>query len=444
MRLSFPDNMTTPLLTSRGLTLLPVDCFAPISTQQGSVWLDSSLSRGDVGQISLMAGNPVGEIVLHLGRGKITYASEERSSDLDGVLHELDSIRLSPRLWAIGFISYEATLRNLGVTPLRSATLPDLHFCIYDKVLEYDHVLDRYSDPELVSSWSHPDSESGRHKAVSPEISATLHPAISRSDYLAKVARIKHHIHEGDIYQANFTTRFECHSPLDPFATYLRLRSLNPSWYGAYLNFGEYQVLSSSPERMFRWHDGRIISSPIKGTIALGRNRDETARNLDILMHSAKDRAELLMIVDLVRNDLGKIAEIGSVQVDSLCRPEIHSSLIHLVADISARTVPECTLADVVNALLPGGSVTGVPKKRAVQLLQDFETVPRSVYTGYIGYVGSGTADFNIAIRTMTHQDGRYLIHAGGGIVADSDPSAEYEEMLLKAHNLFRSLGINS
>jgi para-aminobenzoate synthetase component 1 len=269
-----------------------------------------------------------------------------------------------------------------------------------------------------------------------------LQETLPRDEYLHRVSRIKHHIHEGDIYQANLTSRFDCSSPLGPFSAYLRLRRLNPCWYGAYLNFGDYQVLSSSPERMFRWEADRIVSSPIKGTIALGGDAAETEHNLQTLLHSAKDRAELLMIVDLVRNDLGRIAQIGSVAVDNLCRPEIHSSLIHLVADVSARPDLDCGLPEIVHSLLPGGSITGAPKKRAVEILQQLETTPRSVYTGCIGHVGGGIADFNIAIRTMVHQNDAYRIHAGGGIVADSDPAAEYDEMRLKAHNLFRALGI--
>jgi anthranilate/para-aminobenzoate synthase component I len=147
------------------------------------------------------------------------------------------------------------------------------------------------------------------------------------------------------------------------------------------------------------------------------------------------------MIVDLVRNDLGRIATTGSVTVDSLYRPEIFSSLIHLVADISAQVRDDCSIEDVLAAMLPGGSITGAPKRRAVEIINDLEVSERSVYTGSIGYVGHGRAEFNIAIRTMIHHGDQYQIHAGGGIVADSDPKAEYQEMLLKAHNLFKAVG---
>ena len=392
-----------------------------------------------------MATEPVGELQLSQGRAEIINAGgNSHPCTANELLAELESIRRSQNRWAIGFISYEGSLPWLGLEPSRKSELPDIHFYIYDRVVTYDNLSGTFSDPDLVSNWLE-DAESPAPSWERRKVrKSILTPLLSREEYLERVRQIKHHIHEGDIYQANLTCRYDVSSGLDPFPAYLRLRRFNPSCYGAYLNFGGYQILSSSPERMFLWEDDRIASSPIKGTIARGHNEEETDRNLNQLLHSDKDRAELVMIVDLVRNDLGKIGQIGSVTVENLYRAEIHSSLIHLVADISARTGPDCTLSDVFRALLPGGSVTGCPKKRAVEILQQIEVAPRSVYTGCIGYVGPGRADFNIAIRTMIHENGSYRIHAGGGIVADSIPETEYEEMLLKAHNLFRTLGVDA
>lgn len=437
--------MAHPLVTSAGLTLLPVDCFSPIAGRRGSVWLDSSLTRGAWGRHSIMATQPVGELRLSEGKGEITDgAGNADPAGADDLLRELESIRRSQNRWAIGFISYEAALPWLRLVPSGKTELPDIHFLIYDRVVTYDNLTGTFSDPELASSWLETDEIPGS-PWESPKVQKTvLTPLLSRARYLERVNQIKHHIREGDIYQANLTCRYDVTSGLDPFLAFLRLRRFNPSCYGAYLNFGEYQILSSSPERMFLWEDDRIASSPIKGTIARGHDEEATERNLQALLHSEKDRAELVMIVDLVRNDLGKVARTGSVTVESLYRAEIHSSLIHLVADVSARTRPDCTLGDVLRALFPGGSVTGCPKKRAVELLQQLEVAPRSVYTGCIGYVGFGRSDFNIAIRTMIHRNGSYRIHAGGGIVADSDPESEYEEMLLKAHNLFRTLEVEA
>ncbi len=147
------------------------------------------------------------------------------------------------------------------------------------------------------------------------------------------------------------------------------------------------------------------------------------------------------MIVDLERNDLGKLARSGTVRVDDLFEPLCYSSVFHLAANVSATLKPDVSISEIIAALLPGGSISGAPKKRAVEIIRQFETVPRLVYTGCIGYIDHKTADFNIAIRTMLHHDGCYHVHAGGGIVADSDPEEEYQEMLLKARNLFRALG---
>ena len=376
------------------------------------------------------------------GKGKIaTLDGPSRVCNREEIIDELERIRQAGNRWAIGYVSYEAALPWLPLKESTDSNRPEIHFFIYDRIVEYDNLTGAFSDPDLAIQFMETSYDAGHHKQMMKTPEAMLSPMLSRDEYLAKIDRVKWHIREGDIYQANFTCRFDGHCRLDPFVAYLRLRRLNPSFYGAYLDFGDYQILSSSPERMFHWRDDRITSSPIKGTIAHGQTLAETERNLHHLLHSEKDRAELLMIVDLVRNDLGRFASTGSVIVENLYRSELLSSMIHLVADISARTKAGCALGDVFKSILPGGSVTGAPKRRAVEILRELEATPRWVYTGAIGYVGAGRADFNIAIRTMIHESGCYHIHAGGGIVADSQPEAEYEEMLLKAHNLFASIG---
>jgi para-aminobenzoate synthetase component 1 len=321
--------------------------------------------------------------------------------------------------------------------------MPEVRFLFYDSVVRLDH----FSGAISVSNPRRDDytdlfNDCSSECSGGPENPAII-STLPRTEYLARVAKIKRHIYEGDVYQVNFTNRFDIHSRSDPFLIYRRLRRLNPSPYGAFLNFGAYQILSSSPERMFKQEGNRITTSPIKGTVSRGESPLEQRRNLRRLLNSEKDRAELLMIVDLERNDLGKLAQTGSVKVDSVYRPEIYSSLIHLVSDISARLRPGMGLSAVFKALLPGGSVTGAPKKRAVEIISRLESTPRSVYTGCIGYVDGDRADFNIAIRTMLHHGNIYHVYAGGGIVADSDPEAEYQEMLLKVGNLLQALGVD-
>lgn len=392
----------------------------------------------------MLAHHPV--LTMGYSSGQLTtetkHGRREVSCSPMEALRLIDTLVNEDELIAVGYISYEGSLEMQEIEAAYSLPCPTLEFRLYESVFEYDHA------QQMIRQIGHPSElldsarEESRTPPKSPASGPTISSALKRSEYLRAVARIKEHIHEGDIYQANFTTRFDVQSLESPFEVYLRLRSLSPSPYAAFLDCGAMQILSSSPERMLLRVGDRITTSPIKGTIAAGESEIENEANRRSLIASEKDRAELLMIVDLERNDLGRIAEVGSVTVDSLFRTEQYRSLIHLVSDISATVGSEPSIADVLQALLPGGSITGAPKLRAIEILQQLEPVPRGIYTGCIGYIMSGRADFNIAIRTMVHQNGIYQIHAGGGIVADSSPEAEYEEMLLKATNMFRAVGL--
>jgi para-aminobenzoate synthetase component 1 len=321
--------------------------------------------------------------------------------------------------------------------------MPQLRFLCFDSVLEFDHrsntCLLTYPDKDPFDTPPEKRTATPTNATASPK----FHAVVSRELYSAKVSRIKEHIREGDIYQANYTCRFDLERADDPFDVYARLRTITPAPYAAYLNFGDMQILSSSPERMLLRDGSRVSTSPIKGTIGAGESQLERDENRMRLLNSEKDRAELLMIVDLERNDLGKIAQTGTVRVDSLFHAEEYRSLFHLVSDISAEIDPSLSTAKVLQALLPGGSITGAPKRRAIEILSQLETTPRGIYTGCIGYLQPGRADFNIAIRTIIHQNQTYHVHAGGGIVADSQPEAEYEEMRLKALNMFRAIGLS-
>ncbi|MDF1546060.1 MAG: anthranilate synthase component I family protein [bacterium] len=404
--------------------------------QPGSIWLDSSLTLGDKGRNSYLLHKPVLDIGIGGGLSLNDCAPEQIScSSIDDLLTHLDKQWSDPSLFSAGYFGYESTLPLLGLRSTVAVTsdldrLPQARFLFYDResLLELDP--NDFSPSTMI------------HRPTSPKC-AELVAGPERIDYEAKVKAIKEHIHEGDIYQANYTSRYVATGESDPLTTYLRLRQLNPAPYSAYLNFGDYQILSSSPERMFRRAGQRVVTSPIKGTIARGSNPTETARNLERLLNSDKDRAELLMIIDLARNDLGRVARTGTVNINQLFKSELYSSVIHLFSDITANIDPDLPTSELVRALLPGGSITGAPKRRAVEILLQYESRRRNVYTGCIGYVHGGEAEFNIGIRTILHRRGEYHIHAGGGIVADSSPSAEYDEMRLKAANLLRAVGLN-
>ncbi len=417
--------------------------FGKLAAKKGAVWLDSSLRIGDKGRASFVAFDPVIEVTVY--ENSIEIKSEHKVEKIQATI---DPLKLLNDLWetenlfSVGHFSYESTLQFLGLKLNRQNRLPLIHFYFYDTHLKFDHFANSYeligNKPEQYSDILF-DSDTPEHR-LTVDV-ASCRPTVSKKDYLRSVRRIKEHIKEGDIYQANFTCGFDVESEASAFDIFKRLRRFNPAPYSAYLNFGNYQILSSSPERMFKKDGLEITSCPIKGTIDSGRDDFERQENRRILLNSVKDKAELLMIVDLVRNDLGKVAETGTVRVDNLFEPEDYSSLIHLVTDISAKLRDDLSLADIIKAILPGGSITGAPKKRAVEIIQEIETTPRGVYTGCIGYVDGEKAEFNIAIRTMTHRDGVYRLNSGGGIVSGSTPEDEYDEMLLKAKNLLKALG---
>lgn len=399
----------------------------------------------DRGNRSIIARNPAIEIVWSNG----VMTQLEKSGKLSRTMSALQCVELVERtvnqtgMTAIGFITYEAAMEMIGLRGASPLPSGDIRFFCYETVLDFDHLTQTYSSGQESVDPFQKSPRKNETAQASHDREPRINAAISREEYLAKVRRINEHIHEGDIYQANFTSRFEVQTNERPFDVYLRLRQITPSPYAAYLNFGDMQILSSSPERMLHREGSHLTTSPIKGTIVAGETAAEIEANRKRLLDSSKDRAELLMIVDLERNDLGKVARIGSVRVDSLFRTELYRSLIHLVSDISAEKDDETSTSSILQALLPGGSITGAPKLRAIEILQQLETTPRGIYTGCIGYMQPGRADFNIAIRTIVHQNGTYHVHAGGGIVADSSPEAEYEEMLLKASNMFRALGLS-
>jgi len=259
-----------------------------------------------------------------------------------------------------------------------------------------------------------------------------------RAKYRRDIQNILSHIREGDIYQANYTVEWRVRSNRSPWDVYRSLRKSNPGQFAAFINLGDSVILSASPERFFARRGDELTTNPIKGTVAAVEGAGEAA--VLARLATAKNRAELLMIVDLLRNDLGKIAEIGSVEVLQPGRIERYRGLAHLVATITARTNPQVTTADLIQALFPCGSITGAPKRRAMEILAKLEGRSRGVYTGAIGYVRGGDCEFNVAIRTITYSNSVYTVQAGGGIIADSNPDDEYEEACLKARNLLAAI----
>jgi para-aminobenzoate synthetase component 1 len=249
------------------------------------------------------------------------------------------------------------------------------------------------------------------------------------------------YVHAGDCFQVNLSQRLLAPLHEHPLELYGRLRKVNPAPFAGYLDLGDQAVISASPERFLRLHEGKVVTRPIKGTRPRGSTPEEDARIARELQDSPKDRAENVMIVDLLRNDLGRVCRFGSVRVESLCRLESYPTVHHLVSEVVGTLLPGRGPMDLLRAAFPGGSITGAPKVRAMEIIAELEPTVRGPYCGSLGYIGlDGTMDTSILIRTFTAAGGWVQFPVGGGIVADSDPDAEYQETLTKAAGLLRAL----
>ncbi len=364
---------------------------------------------------------------------------------------------------AVGFLGYElgGTLETLPSRHGRRDRIPDLSFGVYDVVLAFDDVARR----SWLLSTGHPETDPARqrHRAAAraDEVAALLRPRppgplpaipavrwrpdLTRPEYEARVRRVLEYIHAGDIFQANFTAAVRAQRPaaLRDDEIYRRLRAASPAPFGALLRCRGVSLASASPERFLRLDaDGRIEARPIKGTRPRAEDAATDAALRAELAESPKDHAENLMIVDLLRNDLGRVAVMGSVSVPVLHEVESFASAHHLVSVIEARLRPGLEAVDLLRASFPGGSVTGAPKIRAMQIIDELEASRRGPYCGAIAWIGfDGAMDSSIVIRTLVLTADTMTAQAGGGIVADSDPAAEYEEMRVKLRPLVASLG---
>ena len=271
-------------------------------------------------------------------------------------------------------------------------------------------------------------------KYYSKNISAIkLHPNITKRSYLKKVSRTKEYIHNGDIYQANFSQRFEADLPVEPMDLYYILREKNAAPFSAFLKFPDFIIGSSSPERFLFLKGETIETRPIKGTRPRGKDAAGDYKNMHELEGSIKDRAELNMIVDLERNDMGKICYYGTVKVSEHAVIEKFARVFHSVSTVTGKVKKAVDISDIIKAAFPGGSITGAPKIRAMEIIDELEPAARGVYTGSIGYMGiDSTIDLNIVIRTFVIKGNKFYYNVGGGIVEDSVPEDEYEETLDK------------
>jgi para-aminobenzoate synthetase component 1 len=263
----------------------------------------------------------------------------------------------------------------------------------------------------------------------------------NRRGYLHVVRRAIDYVHAGDCFQVNLSQRLLCPATVPPMELYGRLRERNPAPFAGYFDLGEFVIASASPERFLRVENGAVETRPIKGTRPRGATPEEDRRQADELLRSAKDRAENVMIIDLLRNDLGRVCAYGSVRVEAVCRLETYPTVHHLVSEVRGQLRPELGPVELLRAAFPGGSVTGAPKVRAMEIIAELEPTARGPYCGSLGYIGfDSTMDTNLLIRTFTIGKGWIQFPVGGGIVADSTPEEEYAETLHKAEGLLRAL----
>jgi len=354
---------------------------------------------------------------------------------------------------AIGYFSYDLA-RRLGRLPALAADddrMPEMAVGLYDWAVVVDHLEHRTwligqgRDPETDWKWDRLvkrfSSATVERARVPFRITAPLASNLSHEAYAAAFRRVHDYIHAGDCYQINLAQRFAAPAAGDPWLAYQALRIINPAPYSAFLNTPHGTVMSSSPERFLRLARGQVETRPIKGTRPRAGHPRRDAELAEALRSSAKDRAENVMIVDLLRNDLSKNCELGSVKVPRLFEVESFATVHHLVSTVTGRLRQGRDALDLLRGCFPGGSITGAPKLRAMQIIEELEPHRRGVYCGAIGYLGyDGNMDTNIAIRTLVYSGGVIRFWVGGGIVADSRLEDEYQETFDKAAAMLRLL----
>jgi len=430
--------------------------FSQLADGTWPVLLDSCRHRVPYGRYDIMAVNPMvrvtatgDEITIERGHGAGAEREVRQGDPLSVLKSLLDAYPpvasdLPFAGGAIGYFSYDLGRGIEGIADAGNARVdvPDLAIGIYDWAIVQDHDARRAwlvragydSAPEGLPSDELPATVTPAAFGPRFQVRSAVEREIDFPTYRAAIERILRYIRDGDCYQVNFTQQFFAPASGDPWDGFLRLRALNPAPYAAYLGYPFGAVLSSSPEQFLKVTGGAVSTRPIKGTRARSGDAAEDRWLAERLIASEKDRAENVMIVDLLRNDLGKNCAVGSVAVPKLFALESFATVHHLVSSVVGQLAPDRHVLDLLRGAFPGGSITGAPKRRAMEIIEELEPSRRSVYCGAIGYVSfSGDMDTNIAIRTMLYSGGMLRCWAGGGIVIDSSPEDEYQESLDKA-----------
>ena len=448
-------------------------CFEALAPRPYSFWLDSGMDKQKLGRWSFMGSDPF--LVMRSRDDEITIiregAEEKRRGNPFDTLGELmEEYKMESRELpapftggAVGYFSYDLChfIERLPAKAIDDLQLPECYLAFYDAIVAFDH---KDNKTYLIST-GFPEREEGKRRTrakarlnalrnlilLSPPPTAKelnrggtkLKANFSHEGYLEAVAKAREYIGAGDIFQVNLSQRFEVDMKIKPYDLYKRLRQINPAPFASYLSFEGISIAGTSPERYLKLKGDMVETRPIKGTKPRGKTPEEDKALAADLLASKKDRAENIMIVDLERNDLGRVCRYGTVKVAELAILETYPTVYHLTSTVTGRLREGINRIDLLKASFPGGSITGAPKVRAMEIIDELEPTRRSVYTGSIGYLGfSGEMDLNIVIRTFIIKDRRAYFQVGGAVVYDSEPEAEYVETLDKGKALMQALGL--
>ena len=443
--------------TIKGDHLTPVAIFLRLQGPK-KVMLESD-SRGKKARYSIVGIDPVDELIYQDGQ----FSCHSYQKFIDDPLAELEKVviketELAEKLpfqgGAIGYVAYDVAgcYEDIGIIPEDELQIPDMHFYLYDLFVIYDHQTelvhfvhtDIYQEISEVNMKQRIDTliadlqrVNPKESIVSKSFSLQYASNTSQKEFETTVKRAKELITEGDLFQVVPSQRLRAEFLFDPFEYYRHLRSSNPAAYMYYMDFGEYQVIGSSPESLVSVKDGMVTTNPIAGTRPRCDDPVEDDRLAQELLADPKERAEHMMLIDLGRNDIGKVSQVGTIQVPLKMVVEKYRYVMHIVSLVTGRLKSSLTIMDALRATLPAGTVSGAPKIRAMQRIYEFEKVKRSVYAGGVGYVScNGEGDFAIGIRTVLIKNQKAYVQAGAGIVSDSNPTNEYHETLQKAKAL--------
>ncbi len=468
-------------LTGDGLT--PVSAFRRIERSAPSFLFESVIGGEKVGRFSFLGTEPflrfeargpeVSVIPAHAPDATRRFTSADPFRDLQELIERYRAVHLSglPRFTggAVGFAAYDAVryTEHLPNTPPDDRGLPDLSFAFYDRMVLFDHIRKTI----LVVAHAHADATADRRSAydracarIDELVARLAEPAadlslndidtegpirlvpesnFTRAEYEAVVRHCQEYIKAGDIFQVVPSQRFQVETSAEPFNIYRVLRVVNPSPFLFYLPFGDFCLIGSSPEILVRVEDGLVTIRPLAGTRRRGKDEAEDRALETDLLADPKERAEHIMLVDLGRNDVGRVAEFATVQLSDVMKVERYSHVMHITSNVTGRLSAGKTAFDALRAGLPAGTVSGAPKVRAMQIIDEVEPNKRGPYAGAVGYIDfTGNMDTCIALRTLVLQGRTAYVQAGGGVVFDSVPGDEFEETVNKARGLLKAIEI--